>query len=89
VTLIDSLVETITPGTYLTQITQTGTSIAATGQAQSNARISAFMRNIEDSPWIRDANLDIIVNDGSGPVVDGRFNMLITQVRFSDDQEAP
>jgi type IV pilus assembly protein PilN len=88
VTLVDSLVDTIPSGTWLTEAKQQGARITLTGLAQSNARISDFMRNIDESPWIRDPFLDDIVNDGTGPIRDGRFNLLITQVRLNDDEEA-
>jgi len=50
--LFDELVVAIPEGVYLTKITQTGRSVVLEGRAQSNARVSAFMRNIEASEWI-------------------------------------
>jgi Tfp pilus assembly protein PilN len=50
--LFDELVTAIPAGVYLTNITQTGRAVVMDGRAQSNARVSAFMRNIAASKWI-------------------------------------
>jgi type IV pilus assembly protein PilN len=50
--LFDELVTAIPEGVYLTKITQTGRAVVMDGRAQSNARVSAFMRNIAASKWI-------------------------------------
>jgi type IV pilus assembly protein PilN len=51
----------ITPdGVFLTKVTQTGTELVFTGKSQSNARVSAFMRAIEASPWLQKPTLDVI-----------------------------
>lgn len=50
--LIDELVVAIPEGVYLTKIDQQGENVVLEGHAQSNARVSAFMRNIEASRWI-------------------------------------
>jgi type IV pilus assembly protein PilN len=58
--LFDELVTRIPPGVYLTQLSQSGDRIVVNGRAQSNARISAFMRNIEASEWIGKPRLLVI-----------------------------
>jgi type IV pilus assembly protein PilN len=60
--LFDELVETIPAGAFLTQTVQNGGAVALTGRAQSNARVSAYMRNVERSPWLADPQLKIIEN---------------------------
>lgn len=50
--LFDELAIGIPEGVYLTKISQSGRSVVLEGRAQSNARVSAFMRSIEDSKWI-------------------------------------
>jgi type IV pilus assembly protein PilN len=44
-------------GLYLKSIRQTGTKVNVTGFTQSQARVSAFMRNIEASPFLENPNL--------------------------------
>ena len=58
--LFDELVKTLPDGVYLTSIKQTGSAVTLEGIAQSNARVSAFMRNIEASEWLTDPKLSVI-----------------------------
>ncbi|MBL8522548.1 MAG: PilN domain-containing protein [Betaproteobacteria bacterium] len=55
--LLDQLLRQLPEGLYLKSIKQTGIKINVTGYAQSNARVSAFMRNIEASPYLENPNL--------------------------------
>ena len=55
--LLDQLLRQLPEGLYLKSIKQTGVKISVTGYAQSNARVSAFMRNIEASPYLGSPNL--------------------------------
>jgi type IV pilus assembly protein PilN len=50
--LLDQLVRQLPDGVYLRSIKQSGTRVAINGYAQSNARVSTLMRNIESSPWV-------------------------------------
>jgi type IV pilus assembly protein PilN len=55
--LLDQLLRQLPEGLYLKTIRQVGAKITVTGYAQSNARVSAFMRNIEASPYLGSPNL--------------------------------
>jgi type IV pilus assembly protein PilN len=55
--LLDQLLRQLPEGLYLKSIKQTGIKVNVTGYAQSNARVSAFMRNIEASPYLEAPNL--------------------------------
>jgi type IV pilus assembly protein PilN len=44
-------------GVYLKSVTQKGLAVAVVGYAQSNARVSTLMRNIESSPWLSNPGL--------------------------------
>src|SRR5512142_3166487 len=50
--LLDQLVRQLPDGVYLRSIKQTGTKVTINGYAQSNARVSTLMRNVESSPWL-------------------------------------
>ena len=50
--LFDQMVRQLPDGIYLKSIKQTGTKVTVVGYAQSNARVSTLMRNIESSPWL-------------------------------------
>ena len=58
--LVEELVKQVPEGVFLTEMTQRGQSINVKGQALSNARVSAFMRNIEASAWLRDPELVVV-----------------------------
>lgn len=60
--LFDELVEAVPAGVFLTKLAQQGRSVVIEGRAQSNARVSALMRNIETVPWIGDPVLLLIEN---------------------------
>lgn len=57
VKLLDQLVRQLPDGVYLKQVKQTGTKINLVGFAQSNARVSTLMRNLESSPYLTGAEL--------------------------------
>jgi type IV pilus assembly protein PilN len=47
-------------GVFLSKFTQLGDILTFDGKSQSNARVSAFMRAIEASPWLKEPHLDLI-----------------------------
>jgi type IV pilus assembly protein PilN len=58
--LLDQLVRQMPEGVYLKSITQKGSRVSLVGYAQSNARVSTLMRNIEASPWLEAPKLNEI-----------------------------
>lgn len=50
--LLDQLVRQLPEGIYLRSVKQTDKKVTIVGYAQSNARVSTLMRNIEGSPWL-------------------------------------
>jgi type IV pilus assembly protein PilN len=55
--LLDQLVRQMPEGVYLRSVRQRGLGVNLLGYAQSNARVSTLMRNIESSPWLADPKL--------------------------------
>ena len=55
--LLDQLVRQLPEGIYLKSIKQDGKTVTLQGYAQSNARVSTLMRNLEESPWLDSPNL--------------------------------
>ena len=55
--LLDQLVRQLPDGVYLKEVKQVGQRVGITGYAQSNARVSTLMRNLESSPWLERATL--------------------------------
>jgi type IV pilus assembly protein PilN len=50
--LLEQMVRQMPEGIYLRSMRQTGPKVHIVGYAQSNARVSTLMRNIEASPWL-------------------------------------
>ena len=57
VRLLNELVKQMPEGVYIRSIKQEGTRISLNGYAQSNARVSTLMRNIEASSWLEKRQL--------------------------------
>lgn len=58
--VFDQIVKTLPDGVYLTGVTEAGDHLKFTGVAQSSTRVSAFMRNIDASQWMRNPTLEVI-----------------------------
>jgi type IV pilus assembly protein PilN len=55
--LLDELVKQMPEGVFLKSISQKGMRVQLLGYAQSNARVSTLMRNIEASRWLGEPEL--------------------------------
>jgi type IV pilus assembly protein PilN len=77
--VMDGLVKTIPEGVFYTKLTKTGNTIRIDGTAQSNARVSALMRNFEASPWFKNPDLAVINVKGSGGSRVSLFKMTVQQ----------
>jgi type IV pilus assembly protein PilN len=66
--LFDEIVHTVPEGVYLTGVKQTDKRLRFDGVAQSSTRVSAFMRNIDGSEWLRNPDLEVVqtANTASG-----------------------
>ena len=78
--LMDELVDIMPSGVHLTEVTQQTRNVEVIGISQSNGRVSAMMRNVELSQWLRDAWVPRIETTGSGAVAEGLFRMRMAQV---------
>jgi len=58
--LFSEIVSTVPNGVYLESLAQTGSNLAINGEAESNARVSTYMRNLQASAWLKDPNLTVI-----------------------------
>ena len=87
--LLSEMVKQVPEGVYIRTLKQENLKVSLTGYAQSNARVSALMRNIDASPWLEKPQL-IEVKAG---VLNGRrineFSMTFELTRAkSDDVKA-
>lgn len=58
--LFTEIVSTVPNGVYLKSLLQTGTNLVMNGQAESNARVSTYMRNLDKSDWLKEPILSVI-----------------------------
>ena len=58
--LFTELVSTVPNGVYLESLNQSGSNLIINGQAESNARVSTYMRNLAASDWLKEPNLTVI-----------------------------
>lgn len=83
--LFDEIVTTLPEGVYYTSITQRGRNLNIQGLAQSNARVSTLMRQLDASPYLNNPRLVEIVaqvqkvGGRSGDVRVSRFNLNVNQ----------
>ena len=57
---VDAIARVTPEGVFLTSLKQNNARVALVGKTQSNARVSAFMRNVEASQWLVNPVLNII-----------------------------
>lgn len=83
--LLSEMVKQVPEGVYIRTLKQESLKVSLTGYAQSNARVSALMRNIDASPWLEKPQL-IEVKAG---VLNGRrineFSMTFELTRANSD----
>jgi type IV pilus assembly protein PilN len=79
--LFDEMVRIIPDGTYFKTFKQNGNALTIKGLAQSNARVSALMRNLEGSDWFANPVLDVIKADKADVEASRNFTLRVTQTR--------
>lgn len=85
--LFDELVRTIPEGVRLTSIKQSGNTLTFEGLAQSNARVSSYMRNLEESGWMTNPDLSIIETKGDDKGLPNVFTLKVT-IKSPDSPDA-
>ena len=92
--LFDELVKQVPPGVYFTKMEQKGDKITLEGTAQSDARVSSLMSNIEMSQWLSHPKIYQIVTkeqkqnpSGKGTRV-SEFKLEVTQTAPKSESEA-
>ncbi len=63
--VFDEIVETLPEGIFYKKIVQKGRSLTLSGVAQSNARVSSLMRNLENSTYLDQPELQVIIRPRS------------------------
>ena len=91
VRLFDEVVTSIPDGVSLKNLKQKDQKVTIDGVAQSNARVSSFMRNLEKSDWLTNPQLDIVqaVDDENVRVSNFtlRFDQVIPKAESDTEDE--
>ena len=88
--LLDQLVRQLPDGIYLRTVKQVGTKVTVSGYAQSNARVSTLMRNIEASPWLGNPELvEIKLVPAPGTTKDRNLTINEFTLNFQVKRAAP
>ena len=78
--LFDEIVRTVPEGVYLTEVKQTNRKLEIHGIAQSNTRVSTFMRNIDASKWIDNPVLQVVETAANSPTGGSSFTLFADTV---------
>ena len=82
--MFDQLAKTVPEGVYLTKFNQSGKKLSIAGNAQSNTRVSAYMRNLELSPWLKGTSLNVIRAKGADT---NSFTLKVAQSKVVESKE--
>ena len=80
----DEIVNTLPEGVFLTSIKQTGANVAISGIAESNGRVSTYMKNLEASPWFKDPKLVVIKSTEENRVRRSQFELQVKQLTTAE-----
>jgi len=83
--LFDELVKQMPDGTYLTSVKQTGPKLKLDGVAQSSTRVSALMRNISASQWLRNPELEVV--QSKNDIAGSSFTLDAEQIVLPDSDD--
>lgn len=87
VRLFDEFARAVPDGTYIEELTAQGAVLSLEGKAESNNRISSFMRDLEDSEKFSDPNLTRVDADATLGDQGSSFTMNV-QID-SEEEESP
>lgn len=80
--VFDEIVRTVPEGVSLSDLVQTDRKIVLNGSAQSNGRVSAYLRNLESSPWLTNPVLTVIQSKSekeAKPLAEKQFTVRVDQ----------
>jgi len=85
--LFDEVSRKLPEGVYLNGMRQNGVSVELQGVAQSSTRVSALMRQADESEWLTDPSVTKVETTESGPARQAEFVVNLKQVSAADEGE--
>jgi type IV pilus assembly protein PilN len=83
----DEIVNTLPDGITLTAVQQNGDKVQINGVAESNGRISSYMKNLEASPWFDDPKLVVIKTSEQNRQREGQFTLQVRNLTKQSQEE--
>jgi len=85
--LFDEMSRVLPEGVYLNGMKQNGVSVELQGVAQSSTRVSALMRQADESEWLTDPSVTKVETTESGPARQAEFVVNLKQVSAETEEE--
>jgi len=85
----DEIVNTLPEGVSLTGLKQIGDRVTIEGVADSNGRISTYMKNLDASPWFSDPRLVIIRTSDRNRTRKSDFTLSVKSLNRPQEKSAP
>jgi type IV pilus assembly protein PilN len=85
--LFDEIARQMPEGVYLNGLKQTGSKVEVRGVAQSSTRVSALMRQIDSSAWMKDPEVERVETTTAGASRQAEFVVTLRQESSADDGE--
>lgn len=76
----DEIVNTLPDGIFLSSIKQSGQNVTIEGTAESSGRISAYLKNLDSSPWFRNPKLVVIKTGEKNKQRNSDFTLQVTNL---------
>ncbi len=76
----DEIVNTLPEGVNLTGLKQQGNQVTLDGVAESNGRISTYMKNLDASPWFKEPKLIVIKTGDKNQRRKAEFKLQVTRL---------
>jgi type IV pilus assembly protein PilN len=83
----DTLVRAVPEGVFLTSLKREGANINVAGITESNVRVSAFMRSLDESDWFSAPNLSSVTAAPEFGEQASSFELTFTAAAPADDNE--
>jgi len=84
----DEIVNTMPDGVSISSIKQQGDSVTIDGVAESNGRVSTYMKNLDASEWFADPKLVVIITTEKDSQRKGQFTLQVKNLTKAKPKEA-
>lgn len=74
----DEFAKAVPDGVYITGLKRSGDSLHVEGVSESNARVSSFMRQLNDSDWFSEPNLNSVI---AAPEKGDQYSRFVMQLK--------